>query len=813
MAQTTRNLAITKSGYVRQAYPNTVFPTSGSTNYTVNSDSTAGGAPVRENFMYFGFEALPSSLQYNILYSLTPYLYIHNGIPALHVYYVDDFTPSSLTWNTKPTGSIDAEASFASATIEAGGSWANRAATQTASASTLAYAAKRGLQKRAIRIADGTRDDDHDQFNWYVRTTLANGGTPYMILSYDNALKKTSQAAWGTNGYITANPANAAAAHTLSWYLTMSSSSPSGESLSETWTQASAKLYWRVKNTGSWNQISISGTTMSYTVPARTFPTGKTIEYYVSVTDNDGTTTQTATKEATFAASQIYAQNVPTSGYVNPRNAVSFGWYFSTQNTTIPGSGVKLYWKKSTAATYTEVSAASGATSITIAANTFPTASTIQWYLSGSDYSGAASQTSVYSFSTAAGTATAQCVSPVNSVEDGSAPITLRWNVSSTDGQQPSRIRSAWRKASDPDDQQYWHELFNTTTISNSYTAAAGTFPAGGIRWNIRVWNIDSVEGNRDYAEFTCVVAPDPVQGLSATNAPRTMISWQSEEQQAYEISIDGEVVKKAFGSAVYSWRVVEPLADGQHTISVRVQGTYGLWSQPSSITIDVENQVPAFWEDIELSGRFDTDASLSLISPGDGIGIPSYIQWYRDGEHIAEVYYGSDYTGGPFPFTDRKALGTHEYYAEVWQNSTGFYARSNTVTGTMRSCVKRIRALDDRDGDWLELRLSENSDDSENFQTAQQNVTQHVNGAVWPELERSPFRDRTANYDCAFRCPQEAAAFENLFGKIVILKSRNNEVVIGMLDKLQKKVNAFYISYTFAIQQIHTEALERITA
>lgn len=523
--------------------------------------------------------------------------------------------------------------------------------------------------------------------------------------------------------------------------------------------------------------------------------------------------------DTTKQTSQVSYKSGPKSGYSNPRNATSFQWDLEPANSSIycadptfAQTSAVFYWKKSTDANYTSVAISGSTKSVTIAANTFPTASTIQWYVSATDEDGTTTQTSVFSFSTEAGTATAHAVAPVNSVEDGSGPITFQWTVSSTDGQQPSRIRSSWRKASDPDDDQYWHNLFDTTTISNSYTAPAGTFPAGGIRWNIRVWNIDGTEGNRDFAEFICVAAPDPVEGLSATDVPRTTISWQSEEQQAYEISIDGETVQRAFGASVYSWQVVEPLEDGDHVISVRVQGIYGFWSQPSEVTITVANSVPAAWSDITLTGDFDIDAYLSLTSPGNGITVPVSVQWYRDGVRIADVYYGAGYSSNVFSYADIRTLGTHQYYAELWDDD-GNYARSNTVSGTLSVVSKHIRALHDPDGYWMELKLTDKSNGTESYQTTQQKASQHVNGAVWPDLDVSPFRDLSASYDCAFRIQDEAREFEALFGKVVVMKSRGDEVVIGMLSQIQKKVSLFYTTYSFSINQIHVDDFTEETA
>lgn len=509
-------------------------------------------------------------------------------------------------------------------------------------------------------------------------------------------------------------------------------------------------------------------------------------------------------------SSQIAQYNCITSGYLDPRIAQTFAWtyedaddLYSCADTFTQASAV-FHWRQGTSGSWTDVNVSDNTKQVTIPANTFPAGKTIQWYLSGTDTEGDSSQTEVYTVSTAAGTATATAISPINSVEDGSAPITFRWNLSSTDGQAASRVRAWWKLPSE--DNSHWHTLVDTNSAITSYTAAANTFSAGEIQWKVQAFNIDGTEGPWDanvpnQKRFICVAAPDPVSGLTATQVPWTTISWQSDGQEAYEISVDGAVVRKAFGPGVYSWRVRDPLEDGPHTISVRVQGVYGLWSQPSTISITIENAVPSGWDGIELSGVFGLDADLTLNMNGGGM-TPPIVQWYRDGKRIAQVRYQADNIYGPFPFVDFRVLGTHQYYAVLLHNN-GNYGRSNTISGTMTSDTKQIRALDGST-DWLDLRLTEKSNGLESYQMTQQSVTQHVTGAVWPDVERSPFRDLSASFDCAFRDPAEAAVFETLFGKIVILKSRGDEVVIGMLSQIQKKVSLFYTTYNFSINQIH---------
>ena len=508
--------------------------------------------------------------------------------------------------------------------------------------------------------------------------------------------------------------------------------------------------------------------------------------------------------DAVSVTSQIKYVSGPQSGYNDPKTATSFSWDYERADAeifcaddTFSQSSATFYWKDSTAGSYTSVAISGGTKSVTIAANTFPAGKTIQWYVSGTDTDGTTTQTEVYSFSTSAGTAYATAQSPINSVEDGSAPITFKWTLSSTDGQTPSGVDLWWKKPSEGDNQ--FHVILNNVSARTSHAVAANTFPAGEIQWIVRAYNVDGTAGPwskpaSGYYSFISIAAPNPVEGLSATAVPITTINWQSDAQQAYMISIDGVMVKKGFGSDVSSWTVEEPLEEGTHEISVSVQGIYGFWSQPSVISLTVGGATGA----IQLTGQFDIDAELNTNQSS------ATARYYRDGICIGTA-------PADMPFTDRLALGTHDYFARVFTGD-GNYKQSNTVTGTMQVESKMIAS---RDGvsSWLDLRLSENSMDTDEYRLQQEEITQHIKGAVWPHGERSSFRDMYASYNCAFVKEEDAKAFESLIGKVVVLKSKGDQVVIGMLSQVQKRVSVFYTSYSFSIQRTHDRDFTEITA
>ena len=572
----------------------------------------------------------------------------------------------------------------------------------------------------------------------------------------------------------------------------------SGQPLSFAWVfsndygyypQSSATLYWRASTSDPYQAIQAAGSEQGLTVPKNTFPgNGSTVYWYLEGTDIGGTTTQTRVENFQTVTSKITPQNSPVSGYADPREPITFAWYFATPTAFYDQASASLFWRIAGTANWTEVQASGSTTNVTIPANTFPVASEIEWYIAGTDAGGCSSQSSVYTFSTTASTAYAVCVSPVGRVEDGTKEITYRWIVQNEDGSEPARMRLWWKLPTES--QSSWHLLLDTTEQIFEYTVPADTYAAGPIEWRVQATNRDNVDGPANEASFVVLKAPAAPLGLSATAVPLTTIRWQSSGQEAYEIEIDGEVVKREYGPATYSWQVPEPLTDGIHEIRVRVQGSYGLWSNYAETSINVQN-VPT--GTLTLSGIFSVDAVLTVSPAAEE---ETTIQWYRDGNRIAK-------TVGASSFTDRLTLGTHTYFAEIWQ-ADGNYTRSNSVTGTTATKGAVIALLSG--GDWLDIRLSENSASTQRFAWSRTTALQHITGAAYPIVEMSPYEDLSGSYECAFSDQAQADAFDQLRGQTVILKTRRGQVIIGPMDNLNKQVKRFYTAYSFSIQRIHVE-------
>ena len=488
--------------------------------------------------------------------------------------------------------------------------------------------------------------------------------------------------------------------------------------------------------------------------------------------------------------SQITALN-NTSGYLNPAKAQTFKWDFLSSDANYVCAGdfaqasAIFCWKNHSDNSYTQVNISGTTKSVTIPANTFPSNATIDWYVQGTDEDGTTTQTSVYSISTEDAQAIATVQSPMNTVEDGSGPITFKWNLSNAYGNEPSLVNLWWKLPSE--DNQSWHVIVSSSDPITEYTVPAGTFPAGEIQWLVHAYNQDNDRGPDSQSSFVCVAAPGAPSMIASDGVPYATITWQCEGQQAYQIAIDGVDYGVRFGTAK-SFTLDEPLEDGDHSVTITAQGVYGLWSQPGTAVITAEN---APGEAITLTGTAGADAALTWETEEETADF--FI--YRDGVKIGHTTQTS--------FIDRLALGAHNYYV-INRLPDGNYSKADSITLTLQTDAILIAAFPPEE--WLNINLTENSSQSQNYSFKKTMTTRHVYGAAYPVMENSGFEDLSGSYDTAFIDAEQAQQFETLKGKAVCLKSRNGTVFVGAMASMQKKVTNFFTSYTFTLTRIHWE-------
>ena len=488
--------------------------------------------------------------------------------------------------------------------------------------------------------------------------------------------------------------------------------------------------------------------------------------------------------ESVTITSQIFQVDSPTTGWVNPAIAQTFAWEFTyAGDYPCPGNfeqaSAVFHWRAGTSGSWNNVTASGQ--SVTIPANTFP-GGTVQWYVSGTDTQGTSSQTPVYTVTTTDSEAVATATEPSGTVEDGSAPIVFKWTVANDSGSTPTGA-----DLQSSTDGETWSTFANVSGANTQYSAPANTFAAGTVYWRVRAYNRDEVAGSWSASKQFVSVAAPPAPIVSVTAVPFATISWQSEGQQTYRVTVDGQVYGPYFGSDK-SFHLPDYLSDGGHTAEVEIQGVYGLWSAPGTVSFSVANVAGAA---ITLRGTFYRDAELNWSTEDQTADF--FI--YRDGVRIVHT--------GQLSFADRTVLGDHSWQV-INRLPGGYYTASNTVQGELRSCCTAIAPL--AGGAWLELRKSASESSEQSFAASRQISLRHFEGAAYPVAEISPFLDLSGSYDVAFLYGEESAAaqFEAMLGQAVILKSRGGECLVGILSGFAKSNPRFYRSYSLSVPRSH---------
>jgi hypothetical protein len=491
--------------------------------------------------------------------------------------------------------------------------------------------------------------------------------------------------------------------------------------------------------------------------------------------------------------SKIALRSGPTGGYADPRNNTTFSWAFVKDDTyscadeNFGQSSATLYWKESTAENYTAVSASGSTQSVTIPANTFPTKKTIQWYVQGTDDGGTTSQTPVYSFSTTAPLVIATPISPINTIEDGSTPIKLRWEYSSADGRLPTRYALHWKLQGE----STWNTLYNpgAGVVDTEYDVPADTFPAGTIVWGVQAANVDGAWGTTGSASFVCRAAP-VLSGVTSDETPFLTVQWQTDGQLAYEVTVDGTVYGPYFG-AEKSFQLPDYLKDGTYQVQVRVMGAWNLWSNIESIQVTIANE-----------------AGESILLNAYG-GIDNSVTWQTE-EETADflIYRNGKMIGHTREYTWEDKFAENEAnYQVVNRLSDGNYSISNDATATFTPDAVYMAELTGRD--WLKIELGLEDRKDPEYEYTLETAYEHLSGDVFPSVIMSEYREQSMDFSALFLAEQEEddRRFRSLFGKPVVMKMRDGTVFVGVLDKVRRMIKKrFWTAYSFTLRRITWE-------
>lgn len=478
----------------------------------------------------------------------------------------------------------------------------------------------------------------------------------------------------------------------------------------------------------------------------------------------------------------------PASGVrLNKASAITFSTSlvqssaFTLKNLTAVSGTFEYRLKNASPTTTAAATISSTMISYTAPANTFA-AGEYEYRFSVTDNLGQTAYTAWSSFDTRDTVPTATADEPSGNLLDGDQPISFRWTHINESGS--AQTKAELQKSADG---STWTALTTVTGSANEYSAPAGAFASGTWFWRVRTYNLDNAAGEwSDAASFVTVSAPSTPKVIVQAS-PRPLITWQTNEQSAYQIQLDTAVDTTDYGSGK-SWRSPVYLDDGLHVARVRVQNSYGLWSEWGSATFTVSHTASGA---VVLTVDADHRAELSWSYAG------SWTEFvvYRDGVAIAKT---TDYS-----YTDDYSVGTVRYQVRACASDGIYnYSLSNEVTVSVMPETVMLSALGS--GKWLFLRLSTAQHRTNTIKASRTFSLTHLSGRKFPEAELTEFCDRSISVSYATDDEAEKAALEALMGSPVCLKTPGGKMVIGILDTLSETESMFYSSYSFAVSQMH---------
>lgn len=447
-------------------------------------------------------------------------------------------------------------------------------------------------------------------------------------------------------------------------------------------------------------------------------------------------------------------------------------------------SSYRLFYKLQNEEVYQSiaVTGASGDTgTILVPANTLPSG-IVEAYIEVTDSGGTTTASDTITWDTTDTISTAVCVSPAGTLVNGAETTEFTWQHINESGTLPTKSELQFTQSKDS-----WGQTVTVTGSGLTYDAQPGSFTSGSWYWRVRTYNQDGIAGNwSEAAEFMVVAPPTTPTVLILNASPRPEIQWQTNEQEGYQVQLEGIYDQILFGPGK-TWKCPQYLDDGTYTVRVRSQNRYGLWSPWGTATIAVSNEPGS---EIELSVQFGHIAELSWTSQGY-----DFYLVYRNGKPIARLI-GDEYI-------DEYSGGQPEYFIRGCYTDSSNYGKSNVVSGTVSAAVTMIKAVPD--GQWIELPYSTSMYSSISTTRRREASRMSLQGRAYPVTELGEFYERSVSFSAAFFL-QDDPGLQELLGRTVCVKAPDQDVLMATLDELRSNRSTFYISYDFALSQQYFE-------
>ena len=549
----------------------------------------------------------------------------------------------------------------------------------------------------------------------------------------------------------------------------------------------SASTYSRISISRGWNEISTYVTKFgiwygiafflpSYSDGSVAVTTSGTNAPYLTITVDDSDTIGLELSNLS-----------PASGAVIKTQDNLFAWSARAANYScapeVEQASAVFRWRSGTSGTIHTISVSGNTQSVTVPANTFTGTTSIQWQVAVTANSGVVTTSNWVTISTADATPTAAPLSPVDTVIDGSKDVLFQWQHSISTG--TAQSKADLQKSADG---STWQTLATVNGSARQWTCPAGTLTSSIKYWRVRTYNADGVAGAwSDAAQIVVIAAPTAPSIQIKSTGPRPSISWQTSEQEAYQVELDGKLSGGTHYGTDKTWTSPAYLADGSHTVRVRVQNQYGMWSDWGAAALPVTNTPGA---SITLTVQASSVADLSWQTSGSY----DFYLVYRNGKPIAKLTQTQ--------YTDELSSGSTTYQVRGCYADSSNYGLSSAVTVDVRAEVHQVSDLDT--GQTLRLPYSDSQHRQTTRTLSRQVELLQLSGAYYPVAVEVDSGTDSLSITAALLDESEIRQLMGLVGKLVCAKTPQGDMVIGYITSLPKQHDGFLNVFNFTIEQIN---------
>ena len=540
---------------------------------------------------------------------------------------------------------------------------------------------------------------------------------------------------------------------------------------------SSVKFRYREKSAEAYTEVD-NGTALSYEMPGNLMPNGE-MEFQWAVTDILGHT-ETSAWTTVKTENQVLISTSPTgNAFVNRFKDAFFGY------TAAPGVVVKTFrYRKSGETKWTENAVDNTQKGYTLPAGTITEGAQFEYAWVMADRYGVAWEQKGYKFYTTDAISSCQIVEPMRTIVDSDKRAVFRWRhiISTGSDQTKAELQSSR-------DGSTWAALGTVEGAETELEFVEKTFTSGTWYWRARTYNADDVAGEwSETAQFIAIGSPTTPAITVLDYSPRPEIRWETSEQTAYEIGLDG--ISETFYGAEKRWKSRAYLADGEHRITVRTQNQYGRWSEPGEAIINVLNNT---WPEIILSAAGKTLA-------WDTAGAYDRYQVYRDLKMIAE-------TRDRF-YTDPVANGVASYQVRGCYDNSDDYGLSNAVETETQREYHEIYNMET--GVAMTIQHCGLRNQPVSRSSTRDISMVHVPGYEHPVVERGEYRDVNLNGAAVFFNREEAADFEAMSGCLVCFMTPEGINYTGVLNSVETTPMGLRTDCTFKLTKTDGEAAEQ---